>query len=427
MEFSRLIVSWPRKTFLLCIRIFHGNEFHEEGKNLQDNISVYPVKVSSAEDVIKLCAKIGTDSGALSYLVPKANIIHIYAERVDYRAANFVKQEMLSRGGDCAVGKHVIDGKTDYSDILIIGAEKQIASLTEKMTAMNIWGIPALREKIAGIMRNIKRGKWEIISPNGRKIILGRKTRLMAILNLTPDSFHPESRTDERGIIERAGKFLDDGAYILDVGAESTRPGASPVSESDEAGRLLPALRALRREFPEALISVDTYKAEIARLSAGEGADIINDISGFNFDSDMAGTIAGLGIPYVLSHITGTPSDMAGYESHENILGEMDKYFAEKLSALESAGVKRENVILDPGLGFGKSAGDNFTVLKNIESLAGFGLPVMIGHSRKRFTGGLSGTLGVTAMMSGRVSLLRVHDVAGNMEALRVAEGINGA
>lgn len=394
---------------------------------MKDNISVYPVKVSSVEDVARLCAKIGTDSRALIYLAPKSEMIHIYAERVDYRAANFIKQEMLSRGGDTAVAKHVIDGKTDYSDILIMGTPKQITSLTEKMKAMNIWGIVGIREKVSEIMRNVKVRKWEMISPSGHKIILDGKTRLMAILNLTPDSFFEGSRVDEGGIIERAGKFLNEGAYILDVGAESTRPGASPVSESEEAGRLLPALKILRREFPDALISVDTYKAEIARLSAGEGADIINDISGFGFDPEMAGAVSGLKIPYVLSHIEGTPSDMAKYESHDDILGDIHGYFAEKLSDLEAAGVNRGNVILDPGLGFGKSAGDNFSVLRDIESLCVFGRPVMIGHSRKRFTGGISGTLGVTAVMSGRVSLIRVHDVAENIEALRVAEGINGA
>ena len=385
------------------------------------------MKVSGVEDVVRLCGKIGTDSGALAYLAPKANMIHIYAERVDYRAANFIKQEMLSRGGDTAVAKHVIDGRTDYSDILIMGTEKQLLSLTDKMKAMNIWGIPVLRGKISDILRNIKAQKWEMVSPGGRRIILGRNTRLMAILNLTPDSFFAGSRVDERGIIERAGKFLADGAYILDVGAESTRPGANPVSESEEAERLLPALRILRREFPDVVISVDTYKANIARISASEGADIINDVSGFGFDSDMAGTVAGLGIPYVMSHIEGTPATMAGLEGHDNILGDMDRYFAAKLDELKAAGVKRENVILDPGLGFGKSAGDNFSVLRDVESLAVFGRPVMIGHSRKRFTGGLAGTLGVTAMIAGRVSLLRVHDVAENMEALRVAEGINGA
>ena len=382
------------------------------------------MRISGIDDMRKVCAKIGTDSGALAYLIPKSGMIHIYAEKVDYRAANFLKQEMLSRGGDVAVAKHVIDGKVDYSDILLMSTEKQLLSLTEKMKAMNIWGIPALREKLSSIMRNIKPRNWEMISPHGRRIVLGGKTRLMAILNLTPDSFHEASRIDERTIIERAERFLTEGAYILDVGAESTRPGATPVSETEEAERLLPALKALRREFPDTLISVDTYKAGIARISSVEGADIINDISGYGFDSEMAGTIAELGIPYVLSHISGTPIDMAGFEGHENILGEMDVYFSRKLESLESTGVKLENVIIDPGLGFGKSADDNFTILKNIESLSVFGQPVMIGHSRKRFTGGISGTLGVTAMMSGRVSLMRVHDVADNMEALRISEGL---
>ena len=389
---------------------------------MKDNISVYPVRISGIDDMRKVCAKIGTDSGALAYLIPKSGMIHIYAERVDYRAANFLKQEMLSRGGDVVVAKHVIDGKTDYSDILLMSTEKQLLSLTEKMKAMNIWGISELREKLSTIMMNIKPRNWEMTSPHGRRIVLGGKTRLMAILNLTPDSFHEASRIDERTIIERAERFLTEGAYILDVGAESTRPGATPVSETEEAERLLPALKALRREFPDTLISVDTYKAGIARISSVEGADIINDISGYGFDSEMAGTIAELGIPYVLSHISGTPIDMAGFEGHENILGEMDVYFSRKLESLESTGVKLENVIIDPGLGFGKSADDNFTILKNIESLSVFGQPVMIGHSRKRFTGGISGTLGVTAMMSGRVSLMRVHDVADNMEALRISE-----
>ena len=114
--------------------------------NLQDNISVYPVRISGVEDVVRVCGKIGTDSGALAYLAPKSGMIHVYAERVDYRAANFLKQEMLSRGGDVAVAKHVIDGRTDYSDILIMGTEKQLLSLTDKMKAMNIWGISELRE-----------------------------------------------------------------------------------------------------------------------------------------------------------------------------------------------------------------------------------------------------------------------------------------
>ena len=395
---------------------------------MQNNISVYPVNISGHDDMKRLCAKIGTDPGALPYLAPKANILHIYAGHIDYRAAGFLKQEMLARGGDVAVAKHVIDGKTDYSDILIMGNPSQLRSLTEKMKAMNIWGIKELREELCEALRNVNIHEWEITSQAGHKIILDAHTKLMGIINLTPDSFYPDSRTDEAGIIECAGRFLNEGAYILDVGAESTRPGASPVSASEEAGRLIPALRALRREFPDALISVDTYKAEIARLACDEGADIINDISGFGFDSDMAGIVAGLNVPYILSHIKGTPKDMADSEPYSDILGEMNAYFSGKIHELERAGLKRENIIIDPGLGFGKNSGDNFAVLRDIESLTVFGRPLMIGHSRKRFTEKtLAGTLGVTALMAGRVSLLRVLDVGENMRALRVAEGIRNA
>ena len=386
-------------------------------------ISVYPVKISNVDDMFRACERIGTDPRALAYLSPKSRVLHIYAERVDYRAAGFVKQEMLSRGGDAAVAKHVIDGKTDYSDVLIMGTDKQLASLTEKMKAMTIWGISELREKLLEVIKNVKASRWEMTSPNGKKIILDDKTRLMAILNLTPDSFFSESRIDESGIIERAERFLVEGAYILDVGAESTRPGASPVSESEEIKRLVPSLRLLRREFPDVLISIDTYKAGTARISAEEGADIINDISGAGFDSDMPRTVTSLKIPYVLSHIKGTPKDMAAEECGSDILGELNRYFAGKLEIF--SGLK-ENIIIDPGLGFGKSSSNNFEILKNIESLRVFGRPLMIGHSRKRFTGGsLAGTVGVSALMSGRVSLMRVHDVAENMRAIEMGTGIN--
>lgn len=395
---------------------------------MQNNISVYPVNISGHDDMKRICAKIGTDPGALAYLTPKANVLHIYASHIDYRAAGFMKQEMLARCGDVAVAKHVIDGKTNYSDILIIGNPSQIRHLTEKMKAMTIWGIKELHEELCEALRDMNIHAWEMTSPAGHKIILDAHTKLMGILNLTPDSFFPDSRTDEAGIIERAEKFLNEGAYMLDVGAESTRPGADSISASEEAGRLIPALRALRREFPDALISVDTYKAEIAQLACDEGADIINDISGFGFDSDMAGTIAGLNMPYILSHIKGTPKDMASIEAYDDILGEMNAYFSVKIDELLRAGMNRDNIIIDPGLGFGKNSGDNFAVLRDIESLKVFGRPLMIGHSRKRFTGKtLAGTLGVTALTAGRVSLLRVHDVEENMRALRVAEGMKSS
>ena len=239
----------------------------------------------------------------------------------------------------------------------------------------------------------------------------------MAIINLTPDSFNEASRFNEKNILDTAEKFLSQGASILDLGAESTRPGFVPVSAETELERLIPSLKILRKNFPDAVISVDTYKSEVAKIAIEEGADIINDISGFEFDNEMADLIAEAEIPYVLSHWQKEPC--------ENILSSMIKYFTEKLNYLYEKGVKRENLILDPGLGFGKTNEDNFEILKNLESLKTFGLPVLIGHSRKRFTGkNLYATVALSGILYGRANILRVHDVEENYRAISMARGL---
>ena len=318
-------------------------------------MKIYPINIFSRDDLINICSRIGTDTRALAYLQPKANILHLFAENIDYRAAAFLKQEMLARGGDVAVTKHVIDGKTDSSDILVMATHTQLRSLQEKLKAMDCWGLKEFREGLAGMMKGCAVSEWRMKSPAGHEINLSNDTKIMAIVNLTQDSFFAPSRVDEAGLIPTAEKFLNEGAYILDVGAESTRPGAEAVSEADELSRLIPALRALRREFPDALISVDTYKPQIMRAAVSEGVDIINDVSGFTFGAGTPETVAELGVPYVLSHIRGTPQDMVSHEGKGDIVGELQGYFSAKLEALESVGVKRDNVILDPGLGFGKS------------------------------------------------------------------------
>ena len=394
---------------------------------------IYPLNIENDNDVKKVCERIKTDPRALAYLIPKSRMLHFYAENIDYRAAGFLKQELLARGGDVIVTKHVIDGKTDTSDILLMATSSQLRSLREKLKAMDIWGIKEFREELSRVLHNINLHEWEIISPTGHKLILNEHTKLMAIINLTPDSFYAGSRVSESEVLNKAEKFLSEGAAVLDVGAESTRPGSTKITEDEELERLLPSLKLLRNEFPEAIISVDTYKPEVARISANEGADIINDISGFEFTHGMPEVIASLNIPYVLSHFKPEAetrelernSKNPEHENFADIHGEIRSYFAAKLEALRLAGVKQ--VIIDPGLGFGKNVDENFALIKNIESLKVFGLPVLVGHSRKRLTGpeeNFAGTLAVTALLSGRVSLLRVHDVKENLQALRIADSI---
>ena len=373
---------------------------------------IYPVNVKNYSDVLDICNKIKTDPRAFAYLAPKSNIFHFYAENVDYRAAAFLKQELLARGGDTIVTKHVIDGKTDFSDVLLMATPSQLKSLIEKIKSMEIWGLKNFREELSKTFSNIFIKEWKV----GDKIFLSDDTKLMAIMNLTPDSFFEGSRVKENEILTRAEKFLSEGAYILDLGAESTRPGFEPVELNEEIKRLIPALKILRKEFPDILISVDTYKSETAKIAINEGADIINDISGFEFDDKMPEIISSFNVPYVLSHFQREEKE------DENILSKILSYFEEKLKILYDKGVKKENLILDPGLGFGKNSEQNFTIIKNLESLKKFGLPVLIGHSRKRFTGkNLFATVALSGILYGRANILRVHDVEENSKALLMA------
>ncbi|MBR0251821.1 MAG: dihydropteroate synthase, partial [Synergistaceae bacterium] len=337
-------------------------------------MNIYPLNVKNYTDLNKICSRIKTDSRAFAYLYPKSNILHFYAEKVDYRAAAFLKQELLARGGDTIVTKHVIDGKTDFSDVLLMATDSQLKSLLEKLKSMDCWGLKEFRENLSASYNNMKIHEWKLKSPNGHEIILNEHTKLMAIINLTPDSFFEPSRIKENEILERAEKFLNEGAEILDLGAESTRPGATRISEAEELERLLPALKIVRKNFPDAAISIDTYKSETAKIAFNEGADIINDVSGFCLDDEMINFVNTSKIPYVLSHYP--------VSSIVNIIGEINSYFREKLKLIEN----HENIILDPGLGFGKNEIENCEIIKNIESLKIFGLPVLVGHSMKRFT-----------------------------------------
>ena len=376
---------------------------------------IYPINVKNYSELLEICKKIQTDPRAFNYLAPKSNIFHFYAEDVDYRAAAFLKQELLARGGDTIVTKHVIDGKTDFSDVLLMGTPSQIKSSIEKLKSMDCWGLKIFREELSKTFSNFFIKEWKV----GEKIFLSDDTKLMAIMNLTPDSFYEPSRVNENEILERAEKFLSEGAYILDLGAESTRPGFEPVELNEEIKRLIPALKILRKEFPDILISVDTYKSETAKIAVNEGADIINDISGFEFDDKMPEIISSLKVPYVLSHFQNEEKE------NENILSKILLYFEKKLNFLYESGVKHENLILDPGLGFGKTSKDNFTIIKNLESLKKFGLPILIGHSRKRFTGkNLFSTVALSGILYGRTNILRVHDVEENSKALLMARAL---
>ncbi len=260
--------------------------------------------------------------------------------------------------------------------------------------------------------------------------------QVMGILNVTPDSFYEGSRKQtEREIKGRANEILTQGATIIDIGAQSTRPGAQDVGAQEEMERLARALTLIRTEHPDAVVSVDTFRASIARECVEKyGVDIINDISGGDMDPDMFNTVAGLGVPYVLMHIKGTPKDMQQSPHYDHLVPEIMKYFSERLLKLRELGQK--DVILDPGFGFGKTMAHNYELLRHIEELKAFNLPLLVGISRKSMIFNLLGctaeeslngttALNTIALMKG-ANILRVHDVKACVEAIKIVKACLG-
>lgn len=254
--------------------------------------------------------------------------------------------------------------------------------------------------------------------------------KIMGILNVTPDSFYAESRTsDEEHIAARVQQLMDDGADMIDIGGYSSRPGADDVSPKEEMNRLRRGLRVVRRLYPEVPISVDTFRADVARMCVEEeGADIINDISGGMMDRQMFRTVARLGVPYILMHMQGTPDTMQQAPHYDNLRREVMLYFAERIDRLCQMGAK--DIIVDPGFGFGKTLEHNYELFHHLDDFNLFNLPLLVGISRKsmiyKLLGGtpqtsLNGTtvLNTIALMKG-VHILRVHDVKEAVEAKRI-------
>lgn len=267
------------------------------------------------------------------------------------------------------------------------------------------------------------------INLNGSLIDL-KDPVVMGIINVNPDSFFDGGKyMTEESILQRAEQMIEEGATIIDVGSVSTQPGAAPISTKEELSRLLPAVKTIRRHFPDIPMSIDTFRSWVAlRVMDETGECIVNDISGGNFDDHMFDTVAKLGIPYILMHIQGTPQTMQEKPDYEDIIKDISNYFSEKVKRLTKAGVK--DVIIDPGFGFGKTLKHNYDLLNRIDSFKVFQLPLLVGLSRKSMIhklleidpdNSLPGTIvGNTMALLGGADILRVHDVKEAVHAVQL-------
>lgn len=273
-----------------------------------------------------------------------------------------------------------------------------------------------------------------VLSTRHGKIDLRRRTVLMGILNVTPDSFYDGGRRLEPDKAVADGvELVEAGADILDIGGESTRPGARSVPADEEVERVLPVIRGLRRRV-KVPISIDTYKAQVARAALDEGADIVNDISAFRFDAAMVSLVASEKVPVVLMHMQGTPRTMQAEPRYDEVLQEVKGFLAARIQYAVEAGVERETIILDPGIGFGKNLAHNLTLLRGLPALASLEQPLLVGASRKTFIGKILGVepderlegslAAAVAAVLGGAHIIRAHDVKETRKAVRIAHAI---
>ena len=366
------------------------------------------------QDREKLVREIGVDEEVVNLLSDKLSYYIIKIKGVSPAEANIIKQTALSRGTDAAVHRDVITGKIEKSDMLLFGTASELMKVANSLQ-IQPFGLSKLSKFIKDML-SVEGNKWEI---RDEELILN-KPFIMGILNITPDSFFDGGLYEKpQKAKERAFQMKEEGADIIDIGGESSRPGAEPISEEEELNRIMPVIESLSDlGIP---ISVDTYKAKVAEEALEAGVKIVNDISGMRFDKNLVKIVSKYRAGYVLMHMLGTPKDMQKNPYYEDVIQDISNFFRERINFALENGIKKESIVVDPGIGFGKRLEDNIEIFKRLKAFSVYGRPLLIGASRKSFIGMLTetrkeerleGSLASVAIGYLRgVKIFRVHDV----------------
>jgi len=394
---------------------------------------VRTIKINNPEEASAIFRKIGVDPYGIDAMARKTININILLEKQPCKIANIIKQEMLSIGADAAVARGSVSCSVPISDILMMGTVKQILTLAKKIEKQP-FGLNLIAREIFEILNNIYQSEY-VWKTSRRKITLGRKTMVMGILNVTPDSFSDSGLFySPQKAIDHGLAMADEGADIIDIGGESTRPGSRSVGVKIELKRVLPVIEGLAKKI-KIPISVDTKKAEVARLAVDFGAEIINDISALNGDKNMAETIRKTRAAAILMHMRGKPKNMQkGSLAYDNLMGEITDYLKQSSKKALNAGIEKDCIVIDPGIGFGKTPEDNYKIIKNLSELKALGMPVLIGTSRKSFIGKITGgepdermegtAATVAAAIMNGCHIIRVHDVEAMKKVAAVTDAI---
>jgi dihydropteroate synthase len=378
--------------------------------------------------------RIGVDEAGVRIMAPKQLHYNLKLEGLKPAQANILKQDMLSIGGEAAVAKGAASCSVAFSGALVSGTLKQFETLIDKLRGQSL-GLNEAAEAMRKAIDNRERLVYEL-KGRDRTFTIGPRTLIMGILNVTPDSFSDGGRFMDPGrALERALEMASEGADWIDIGGESTRPGAEPVDAAEELKRVIPVIEALARSG--LVVSIDTTKARVAEAAIGAGASIVNDVSALSLDPAMAGLVARYGVPLILMHMRGIPRTMQLDTGYEDLLSEVYGYLHSRVEFAAEMGIDPESIIVDPGLGFGKSVEGNLEILARLREFKSLGRPVLAGPSRKSFIGKtlntadpdqrLAGTIAACVLAANNgAAILRVHDVKEASRGAAIADAVAG-
>jgi dihydropteroate synthase len=398
---------------------------------MADVLSPRVVLITSPEDAAREMRRIGVSDGGIRAMAPKTQTVVVKVSGASVPLAHIIKQQMLSIGGDAAVARGVLTHEVDSTDVLVIGTVAQLGELVQKLSYQQ-FGLPELGERIAALLSAIAPRPRLTLRARHHSLDLGKKVHVMGILNVTPDSFSDGGLyLQPTEALDHALEMAGDGADIIDVGGQSSRPGSEPVPESEELKRVIPVVERVHAQW-DGPISIDTTRARVAEEALKAGASIVNDITAFTGDPDVARVTARFEAACVLMHMQGTPATMQDAPVYDDLVGEIARFLAKAIGTAAATGIGDDQIVVDPGIGFGKTTAHNLAILRHLPELKVLGKPILVGPSRKAFIGRvldlqvderLEGTLAAAAYaVTQGARILRVHDVAPVVRAVKLVE-----
>jgi len=401
-------------------------------------MKIIPLNIENKAAAKTILARNNVSKEGIAILSPKCVHAAFKIEGITSWAANVIKQHMLSLGSDAAIERSALV-KNIVTSAIVFGNMNQLEKLCAKLSSQP-FGLHEVSEKLSSYLEESHKQTF-IIQARNRKISV-KQPMVCGIINVTPDSFSGDgllrpccsSRDYAALALERAGGMIQAGARMIDIGAQSSRPGALPLSCEEEIRRISPVLKAIRKTYKNIILSVDTYKFKVAKVALGYGVDVINDIMALRASPCMASLIRKERAGYIMMHMQGSPKTMQAHPHYQQVTEDIMDFFSRRLSFAQQKGIMLKQIILDPGIGFGKTATDNLTIINQLYKFKVFGRPLMLGLSRKSFIGKvldasvenrLAGSLaaGVVALLRG-THILRVHDVKETAQIVQMVSAI---